>query len=239
MDAGSRLFLRFFGVSAGLHVAIGSLLFALVSLGAHRLDFEPSAVEVTLVTPPTDDAEMISASPPAGPDALARRSPARTGVDRADAIDPPAATQARELNPGKEPFTLGEAVAVAPRFDAGARTGIGAALLAPSGAPEETGTARAGSAQQGAVVRAWLEKHKRYPRVALQRRVEGEATLELVLDGSGRVHAARVVQSSGSDLLDQEVTRMVARANPFPTDSRGGPGLVSYRIVVEFHLEEK
>jgi len=67
-----------------------------------------------------------------------------------------------------------------------------------------------------ALLQAWLEKHKEYPYRAQVRREEGVALLFFVLDRDGRVLEFRITQSSGSELLDQEVADMIERAQPLP-----------------------
>jgi protein TonB len=65
-------------------------------------------------------------------------------------------------------------------------------------------------------LRAWLERHKTYPRPAQRRRMEGTAYLYFVMDRRGRVLAHRLQRSSGHDLLDREVLDLIQRAQPLP-----------------------
>jgi len=66
-------------------------------------------------------------------------------------------------------------------------------------------------------LRAWLERHKEYPRRAQLRRQEGTATLRFAIDDSGRVLWHRIQRSSGYDLLDKAVEEAIDRAQPLPT----------------------
>ena len=66
-------------------------------------------------------------------------------------------------------------------------------------------------------VRAWLERHKRYPRRARLLRQEGTAMLYLVMDREGKLRDYEVRRSTGHELLDQAVVTMVERAQPFPS----------------------
>jgi protein TonB len=86
------------------------------------------------------------------------------------------------------------------------------------------------------IVRAWLERHKRYPRIAALRRSEGETLLYLQLDSRGRVVRAVVRSSSGHVILDREVLKMVNRAQPFPLVPETTTN-TEYLIPVEFRLE--
>jgi protein TonB len=65
-------------------------------------------------------------------------------------------------------------------------------------------------------LRAWLERHKEYPRRARLRRLEGVVTLRLVLKASGAVADVALVKGSGHDTLDEAGLGMVARARPLP-----------------------
>lgn len=67
-----------------------------------------------------------------------------------------------------------------------------------------------------AVLQAWLEKHKEYPRSARLRRMEGTTLLYFVMDREGRVLDFRIQKGSGYDILDHEVEEMIQRAQPLP-----------------------
>lgn len=61
-----------------------------------------------------------------------------------------------------------------------------------------------------------LERYKRYPSDAQSRGDRGVVRLAFSVDRSGGVHNARVVASSGSNLLDRETLAMIERASPLP-----------------------
>jgi protein TonB len=63
---------------------------------------------------------------------------------------------------------------------------------------------------------ARLERYKRYPAEAQSRGERGVAQLAFSIDRSGGVHNARIVQSSGSSILDRETLSLVGRAQPLP-----------------------
>lgn len=73
------------------------------------------------------------------------------------------------------------------------------------------------SARYLAELRRWLANHRRYPRRAQMRRLEGIAQLEIELNADGQPRASRIVESSGHRLLDQAVRQMILRAQPFPS----------------------
>jgi protein TonB len=61
-----------------------------------------------------------------------------------------------------------------------------------------------------------LERAKRYPAEARARGEQGVAQLAFSIDRKGGVHNARIVHSSGSELLDSETMALIARAQPLP-----------------------
>jgi protein TonB len=74
------------------------------------------------------------------------------------------------------------------------------------------------SAGYQALLRAWLESHKRYPDTARQRGEEGRAVLRFEVDRSGRVTDYAVTSSTGYADLDQAIDEMMRGAllPPFP-----------------------
>ena len=69
-----------------------------------------------------------------------------------------------------------------------------------------------------------LERSKRYPSEARARGEQGVAQLAFSVDRHGGVHDARIVRSSGSELLDHETLAMVERAQPLPPPPPELPG---------------
>jgi periplasmic protein TonB len=69
-----------------------------------------------------------------------------------------------------------------------------------------------------------LERSKRYPTEARARGEQGVAQLAFSVDRHGGVHDARIVRSSGSELLDRETLAMVQRAQPLPPPPPELPG---------------
>jgi len=82
-----------------------------------------------------------------------------------------------------------------------------------------------------------LQRAKRYPTGAASRREQGTATLTFTLSRSGAVLSHRIVRSSGSAELDQEVLAMVQRAAPFPPFPAGmSQASVHLSVPVNFAL---
>ncbi|HXV14894.1 MAG TPA: energy transducer TonB [Candidatus Krumholzibacteria bacterium] len=229
----TRPLIRFLGVSTALHAVAGALAIAFVSIGEGDGAAVQPTVEVTLVAMADEVAATVSLT-------AATSSHASEAVAEVPAATPFAPIDAPTTSARSEAVddhgTADTVASPQPRIADSGTGGAGSPPAIVLGTdPAAAGVAGAGGGGDDTSVWAWLERHKRYPRAALQRRLEGEVTLDLVLDGSGRVHEARIVRSSGHRSLDDEVTRMVARADPFPI---AGAESREYRIVIEFHLED-
>jgi protein TonB len=61
-----------------------------------------------------------------------------------------------------------------------------------------------------------IRRFQRYPPRAIARREQGSAAITFRIDSNGRVIESRIIKSSGSSDLDQELLAMVARAQPLP-----------------------
>lgn len=61
-----------------------------------------------------------------------------------------------------------------------------------------------------------IEKAKRYPRMARKMGTEGQATLRFRIEPNGKVERVELLESSGSEILDQASLETVQRAAPFP-----------------------
>jgi len=70
-------------------------------------------------------------------------------------------------------------------------------------------------------VSAHLKRHQQYPPAARSKMITGKGTVAFAIDASGQVTSASVAVSSGSALLDQEMTAMAHRASPFPAPPDG------------------
>jgi TonB family protein len=61
-----------------------------------------------------------------------------------------------------------------------------------------------------------IEGAKRYPKAARKMHIEGRATVRFKIKPDGKVDSVEVVESSGSDILDQASLETVQRAVPLP-----------------------
>jgi protein TonB len=61
-----------------------------------------------------------------------------------------------------------------------------------------------------------IEKAKRYPRMARKMGTEGQATVRFRIKPDGKVERVELMESSGSEILDQASLETVQRASPLP-----------------------
>lgn len=104
---------------------------------------------------------------------------------------------------------------------------------APSQADVEDARGKYGNSLWGAI-----SKHKKYPKIAAMRNWQGEAIVELELDGSGKLKSKKITQSSGYEVLDKQALEMVDKALPFPAPPEALRGTnFTITVPVPFKLE--
>lgn len=62
-----------------------------------------------------------------------------------------------------------------------------------------------------------VAKKQTYPRAAMRKEIEGKAKVKVSIDRSGTITGFEIVQSTGSDILDKAVPKLMERLNPLPT----------------------
>ena len=83
-----------------------------------------------------------------------------------------------------------------------------------------------------------LERNKRYPSDARNRREQGVTQLAFSIDRQGRVVASRIVTSSGSSSLDKEALELAQRAQPFPPPPPELAGAqISLTVPIRFNIK--
>ncbi len=65
-------------------------------------------------------------------------------------------------------------------------------------------------------IRALLEKAKNYPLLARKRGMEGTVFVSFVIGSRGLPQDVKIMKSSGYQILDEEVKKMLKKASPFP-----------------------
>jgi protein TonB len=111
------------------------------------------------------------------------------------------------------------------------------------------GTAGGGSGKHGAgsgsaldgyrnSVRMHIDRAKRYPQIAQQRRIEGVAVVSFQLSSAGKVIAGpTLVKGSGYGLIDRAALRAVTRGAPYPKyPGSANPDGHIFEVPVRFHL---
>lgn len=56
-----------------------------------------------------------------------------------------------------------------------------------------------------------------YPRAAMRKEIEGRAKVKITIDRTGTIVAHELKQSTGHDILDKEVPKLMKRISPLPT----------------------
>ncbi len=81
---------------------------------------------------------------------------------------------------------------------------------------------------------------RRYPNQARNQELEGETTVLIKVDRTGRlVRPAKVTRSSGHHCLDREALRMVTAAAPFAALPQDFPrDIAEFKVPVRFELED-
>ncbi len=111
------------------------------------------------------------------------------------------------------------------------------------------GTAGGGSGKRGTgrgssldgycnTVRLHIDRAKRYPRIAQQRRIEGVAVVSFRLSSAGLVMAGPdLLKGSGYGLVDKAALRAVTRGAPYPKyPGPADPAGHAFEVPVRFYL---
>ena len=61
-----------------------------------------------------------------------------------------------------------------------------------------------------------IKKQQKYPRMAMNRNLQGSVIIELKFNKDGSITNSKVKKSSGHKILDKEALNMTKRAMPFP-----------------------
>ena len=162
--------------------------------------------------PIVPQAEVALPPPPPPPPKVEKRRP------------PPPKPRPARVQPKPEPVT--EAPALPP---------AAAAHPAPP-APPAAAVAAATTSWQGRLI-AHLNRFKRYPAEAQQRREQGVAYLRFTLNRAGMVLRFALERGSGHELLDQEALALIQRAQPLPAPpAEIGRETLELVVPLRFHL---
>lgn len=103
---------------------------------------------------------------------------------------------------------------------------VGVALLAaPVMAQSSTWTKR---------VHTLVQDNFSYPRSAMVRKEQGQATIRVSLATDGNITAVTLTKSSGSEILDREAVRIAQKVKRFPAPPSG---TTSVSLPISFKLD--
>lgn len=118
------------------------------------------------------------------------------------------------------------------------------ALQRPVGGAAGGGSGKRGTGRGSALdgyrnrVRMHIDRAKRYPKIAQQRRIEGVTVVSFRLSSDGKVISGPdLVKSSGYGLIDRAALRAVSRGAPYPNyPGIADPAGHAFEVPVRFHL---
>ena len=96
-----------------------------------------------------------------------------------------------------------------------------------------------GSSNPETFLSKWVYKYLRYPSQAVENGIQGNVTVDFIIDSTGKVTDVRVIRGV-DELLDAEAVRVVSASPSWKPGRRGGKK-VSARlsVTIEFRLEKK
>ncbi|WP_159710504.1 energy transducer TonB, partial [Geminicoccus flavidas] len=166
------------------------------------VDLPPEVSELALDLP--EPAEVVLPEPPP----MAAPPPPRRKPK------PPT----RRPPPSDQPAEQVERVAKEPPRQAAPQPNKSATAAAPDSSrnsQQAVSLANAPPSWQGAVL-GKFQRALRYPRAAQMRRKEGTATILFRVGRNGEVLEVRLIDSSGTEVLDEEAVAVVERVSPLP-----------------------
>ena len=87
------------------------------------------------------------------------------------------------------------------------------------------------------LLRAHIAKHKKYPRIAQRRKMQGEVIIEIQIRGDGSLISKNIQKSSGHNVLDKEGMSMMEKSKPFPVPPQALKDSVTTVVVpIAFNL---
>lgn len=193
---------------------------------------EPPPVAIPEPVKPEPEPIKPKEEPKSEPKPIVKPLPTPTVVkDEPTPYQPPPATVTHQT----------EVIAVSPKADA---TSAPPAPMAIPEPPKPAGPSQEdiddARGKYGNTLWGAIGKHKQYPRIAQMRGWQGEAVVELQLDGNGKLKSKKIIQSSGYESLDKQALEMVEKASPFPAPPEALSGNnFSIKVPIPFKLEEQ
>ena len=223
-------------------VAAGAIVLELapVAIARESSPVDAPAAQDQVQAQPAPEAPAPAAEPPREEAAVDIQPLPQLPLDAADLDALPVQTTVAKPDPvvdspaPAQPVMAATAATSTPEVEAERRGDVAAAPV----------QGRPGGAQSIALPR-WktrietlIERQKRYPKAAQQRREEGTALVAFVIDRQGRLVSATIEKSSGSDVLDAEALEILHRAQPFDPPPAEMPG-DRPRLVVPIRFRQR
>ena len=82
-----------------------------------------------------------------------------------------------------------------------------------------------------------LNRHKRYPSEARNRREQGTVLVAFKINRAGNLVASHIVRSSGSSILDEEALTTLKRADPMPPPSHADTPNIDLTLPIQFQIK--
>ncbi len=216
-----------------LALSIALHIFAVIWLPSFKFDSikTPEILNVELAAPKTPEPMPIAEPSPPKPITEPKITPKPVAkLEHAPITEPPPS-----ITP--EPATNPSPPAV---MTADPRADTPPVFTAPPPEPPKPSDEDLNAARNfyGSRLAGAIAKHKQYPKIAQMRGWQGEAQIDLHLDGGGNVLSSKINTSSGYEVLDKQALEMVKKASPFPSPPDALRGR-SFNILVpvSFRLE--
>lgn len=88
------------------------------------------------------------------------------------------------------------------------------------------------------IISLWLEKYRKYPRLAFDARMEGKAKIYIRIDREGSILSWGIVEPSGSMLLDGALAQMILDAKRVPPVPRNyAQNTDSFTFEIDFNFD--
>jgi protein TonB len=253
VEYASSSFVRFLFLSLAVHLLLLLLSWPHPSIRAPQGE---APVSVSILPPPAEPPPKAAGAPTPAPAPRFKAAPAPTRPSKAPAIvakksspileerDPspresaPAPEPKREEPPAREPIQPNDAIAER-------RLPTMKELLPPprwssegqgSEAPVSLDTRNPQYVTYFGSIKRAIESVWEYPQLALKYGLQGKLLMEFSILGTGQLEDARILRSSGSNLLDDEALRAVRTAAPFsPIPSWIGKNRIAIIATFEYH----
>lgn len=84
----------------------------------------------------------------------------------------------------------------------------------------------------------YLQREYYYPRAAMRRRQEGQVSVELMIEPSGRIAGMKLVEGSGHALLDESALSIMEKLRELPPMPSGaGSRPHPFTVPIQFKLD--